>query len=156
MITQAELKQRLDYNPETGIFTWKHKINPYYTCKYIQAGHSLKNRGHIVIGINNHEYFAHRLAWLWQYGHFPDGAIDHINQNPLDNRLCNLRIADKSLNGHNSKISKRNKTGYKGIIYYPARSAWAVEVMINRQRIRKQFKDLQQAIEFRLSIQVPT
>lgn len=155
MITQAELKEKLNYDSETGIFTWIPRCK-YYQRQRLLAGHSIKNRGHIIIGINGNEYYAHRLAWLWQYGEFPNGAIDHINQNPLDNRICNLRIADKSLNGHNSKMRKNNTTGYKGIIWYSKARKWSVEVMINGSRIRKQFKDLQLAIQFRKSIQVPT
>jgi len=43
--------------------------------------------------------------------------IDHINQDPLDNRRSNLRFADKSINALNGKVRADSKTGYRGVYW---------------------------------------
>lgn len=94
-ITQAELKELYDYDPATGRFT--HKA----TNKL--AGNPNKPRGYVSLTINKKRYYAHRLAWLFAYGEWPAKSIDHINRDPADNRLQNLRVASQSENNQNRK-----------------------------------------------------
>ena len=99
MITQKELKELLQYNENTGIFTWK--INK---AKQIQIGSVagyLHHTGYIFIKINNKNYLAHRLAWLFIYGKIPK-MIDHINRQRNDNRINNLRETNYKDNRLNS------------------------------------------------------
>jgi len=63
--------------------------------------------------------------------------IYHINRNPLDNRKCNLRIATNSQNQANSKLCKMNTTGYRGIVKYNQKKAWAAQIYIKGKRIFK-------------------
>ena len=86
MITQEELKELLDYNPETGLFTW----NVYNNIKNKTTAGTF-NDGYIQIKIKQKIYQAHRLAWLYVYGEWPKGQIDHINGIRDDNRIENLR-----------------------------------------------------------------
>lgn len=112
MITQTELKRLLNYNSETGIFTWeldRRRIMAGYT-----AG-TLKNSGYIHIVVNYKPYMAHRLAWLYITGIFPINQLDHINGNRNDNRFCNLREATNNQNQYNSVVSKNNKLRIKGV-----------------------------------------
>lgn len=76
----------------------------------------------------------------------PDLLIDHINQNRLDNRKCNLRFADKSTNGMNRGTNKNNKSGYKGVSKYKRKKQWSAELMVKgvRYRIHK-FKTPEEA-----------
>jgi hypothetical protein len=56
------------------------------------------------------------MAWIYLYGEIPDGMeIDHINGDRGDNRLENLRLATRVQNSINTRVSSRNKTGYKGV-----------------------------------------
>lgn len=100
-LTQDELKYYLRYNPDTGLFIW---LNPLSTN--VKTGHiagSKDSCGYIQIKIKNKKYSAHRLAWLYVYGSLPKEMIDHINGNPSDNRIINLREADNRLNMSNLK-----------------------------------------------------
>jgi hypothetical protein len=95
MITQDELKDNLKYNPETGKFIWlKTKIGGGAVKGKI-AG--TKYNGEIRIGINRRPYLAHRLAWLYVHGYWPNTML-HINLDRHDNRLVNLKETDKKIN----------------------------------------------------------
>lgn len=75
-------------------------------------------------------------------------VVDHINQNTLDNRLCNLRIVDKSENALNSsKIKRHNTSGMNGVSYSKRDDAWRVYLAINGRRVyHKSFKDKEDAV----------
>lgn len=110
-ISQEEIRNLLDYNPDTGLFFWKR--NRGKILAGTKAGHP-NSMGHLEIKINYKAYLAHRLAWLYIYGHFPEGDIDHANRVRNDNRLSNLRLATRSQNIANSR-RKLGASGYRGV-----------------------------------------
>lgn len=101
----------MNYNPETGQFNW------IVNKRRVKIGDPCGNpsHGYIRIRLNNKGYAAHRLAWLYQYGVFPDKQIDHINGIRCDNRIINLRLANNSENQCNVKLPVTNTTGYKNV-----------------------------------------
>lgn len=116
LITQSELKEIVSFYENTGQFTWIK--NPKNGRKLIGtiAGNLHKSSGYWQIKINNIEYMAHRLAWLYVYGDFPKIHIDHINHDRADNRLKNLREVNHGENQQNLKDIKRNtKSGLLGV-----------------------------------------
>ena len=62
--------------------------------------------------------------------------VDHINRNKLDNRLKNLRIVNRSINNINRGKRKDNTSGYKGVSYEKNTKSWAMDLAINKKRIR--------------------
>lgn len=78
---------------------------------------SLDKDGYLIIKVKGKQFKAHRIVWLLNYGEFPNTELDHINRNKLDNRIENLREADRSLNNRNKDIiEKPNKeSGLPGI-----------------------------------------
>lgn len=124
MLTQAILKENLHYNPETGIFIWaksktkvkKGEIAGYTDCK-----------GYRAIGINRKLYRSHRLAWLYMTGELPICHIDHINGVKDDNSFLNLRDATASQNNQNKSITRKNKSGFKGVCWSKTNKAWRAE-----------------------------
>lgn len=97
-ITQAELMERVSYDPETGAFTWLTNGHGYLVGK--RADH-LNRLGYRRIAINQKWHQAHRVAWLYMTGEWPDQDIDHKNMNRADNRFENLRLATRSENQMN-------------------------------------------------------
>ena len=128
MITQDELKEVLEYNPDTGIFTWK-KVNSNRIKVGDVAGYKHNKDGYISIGVNKKRYLAHRLAYLYMTGNFPENDTDHINHIKDDNRWTNLRPATHSQNMRNKSMKKSNKSGYKGVTYY--RKKWFAQIRHN-------------------------
>lgn len=109
-ISVERLKQVLSFDPETGIFTWIYGQRA--GCK---AGYKL-SQGHIAITVDGVPFYAHRLAWLYVNGKWPDEMIDHINGDRADNRFWNLRSCNRAINAQNQrKASKNNKCGFLGV-----------------------------------------
>lgn len=136
LITQEMLKNILHYNPDTGIFIWIKRINRYSTIKLGQiAGYiNLKGWRMIKIGVR-YEYYAHRLAFLYMTGKWPENQIDHIDNNKSNNRWLNLRAANNSQNHRNVPKRKTNKSGYKGVYYAKDRGKWRALICINGKKI---------------------
>ena len=104
-MTQEYLKSLLDYNPETGKFIWK--VSKNNRVKSGSEAGTIQSSGHRSILIDKKDYLAHRLAWLWYYGRWPEDQIDHINHNPDDNRIENLREVSNQENGKNQSLSSQ-------------------------------------------------
>lgn len=116
-LTQDILKRLLSYNPENGMFTWLVSNSNRAPAGSLVDG--ISGDGYYRVRINSKPYRAHRLVWLYVYGKFPDGDIDHINGNTLDNRVENLRDVSKAGNQQNQRRAhKRNKTGHFGASEY--------------------------------------
>jgi hypothetical protein len=128
-LTAEQLKNVLDYAPDTGVFTWA--IRPSKAVKAGSIAGCLEKRiGYVTIGVANRVYKAHRLAWLHAYGQWPKGLIDHINGNKSDNRIGNLRDVFADGNSQNvRKPNKRNKSGFMGVIWY--QNKWRASMSVN-------------------------
>lgn len=126
MLTQARLKEVLDYDPDTGIFTAK------LTRGNCLAGRTVgcdNGGGYLKISIDNRVYFAHRLAWLFMTGEWPTFEIDHINGVRTDNRWCNLRRTCREHNVQNIGGPRSDNTsGYLGVCWNTRRGKWVAQI----------------------------
>jgi hypothetical protein len=116
MITQEELKKLLHYNPDTGVFT----------CLKTGAQKGIISDGYVRIQIKDKLHSGHRLAWLYEYGYFPENEVDHINHIRHDNRLENLRELSRACNARNSGNYANNTSGVRGVSWIKSRNSWAV------------------------------
>lgn len=73
--------------------------------------------------------YLHRL--IMNISH--DFHIDHINANTLDNRTINLRQCTRTENNRNSKISKNNSSGYKGVSWNKGNKKWRAYIAAEKQ-----------------------
>jgi hypothetical protein len=144
-ITQEQIKKLLDYNPDTGVFTWKHRdrsdfdLNSYFNTDSWNNKFAFKvaggfSHGYITIAIQGTRYRAHRLAFLFYYGFIPR-CIDHINGNRSDNRIANLREATYNQNGYNMRTRKSNKSGVKGVSWHVAGNKWEACLQFNGKKV---------------------
>jgi hypothetical protein len=123
-IDQNRLKELLDYDPETGIFT---RLASGERPGCIDAV------GYKRIRVDGEQYLGHRLAFLWMTGQCP-AEIDHINRHRSDNRWANLRAANRTQNNANASDRKDNTSGYRGVYWHPRAKKWAATIRINGKR----------------------
>ena len=153
MITQERLKERLNYDPDTGVFTWavRGKGIKEIGCR---AG-TFDASGYIVIMIDAKQYKSHRLAWLYIHGEFPPDQIDHINRIKDDNRIKNLRCVTQKGNSRNSPLRKDNNSGVTGVTWNKKRGKWEMQIRDNNGKdIRCCFEDFNDAITARKQAEV--
>jgi len=127
-MTQEELKNLLFYDCSTGVFIWKVQRGP---VKPGMVAGSDDKLGYRIIRIKRKAYKAHRLAWLYVYGSFPTKGLDHINRNPSDNRINNLREATIQENSLNISLPRHNKSGYFGVSWHKTRKKWHASVCVH-------------------------
>ena len=108
IIPQA-LCDSLSYDPESGEFTWA--VRSSRRTKVGSPAGSVYPCGRRYISHKHRGYLAHRIAWKIYYGEEPPALIDHIDQDPLNNRISNLRKATRSLNAMNKPAKGVYKDG---------------------------------------------
>ena len=112
-ITQKRLKALIIYNPKTGLMTWKAprgrvKVGAVISCQ--------DSRGYVVVRLDGVLHRVHRLVWLFVHGKMPK-LIDHVNRDPADNRISNLRECSVRDNALNKSMQSNNTTGYTGVSF---------------------------------------
>lgn len=132
-LTQSRLKELLDYEPETGIFRWKVARGAARVGGV--AGYEM-DAGYIQLSIGNKHYFAHRLAFLWMTGAWPEHEIDHIDGDRGNNRWANLRDVIRQENAHNIGTARCNSTcGFLGASWSRKRGMWQAKITVNRKTV---------------------
>lgn len=127
MLTQARLKELLSYDSDTGIFT--RLVGSGGRSSGTIAG-SPSGNGYIKIMAENRKYYAHRLAWLYETGEWPETYIDHVDGNRSNNAFRNLRDVSQSVNLQNQKCAKANNksTGILGVYTHGERFVAAINI----------------------------
>jgi len=137
--TQSELRSMLEYDPLTGIVTWKENRSNMIKGSVAGCVHS---SGYRVIGLNNKTQRLQRVIWVYMFGHIPEGFyIDHINGNKLDNRLENLRLATNNQNQQNRPAPKNSSSGYRGVTWHKQVNKWMSRICHNGERTTIGFFD---------------
>jgi hypothetical protein len=137
--SQSHLKEWFDYDPDTGIFVWKkvHFSNAKLLGK--AAGTRRKKTGYIFIGVPGFgQLGAHRLAWIYVYGLTIGGAeVDHMDTDPSNNAIWNLRLATSSEQKQNKKVQSNNRSGLKGAYYHACRKGkkWRSQIKVGNRLI---------------------
>lgn len=127
-LTAKRLREVLDYNPDTGEFRWKIAQRRYIGEV---AGYRGDACGHRQIRIDGRAYYAHRLAWLYVHGQWPDNQIDHCDVDPSNNTLSNLRKATNQQNRQN--VRSKRSDGRKGI--HCTGRKWQAAIRVGGKRI---------------------
>lgn len=147
--TVEYLRQCLVYNPRTGEFHWRARPVEHFRDKAShkrshvcalwngrfagkKAG-SICFAGYVEIGLDDERYLAHRLAWFYMTGEWPEQEIDHIDLIKNNNRFANLRIATSTENRCNRGLQSNNTSGIKGVSWYKAGRKWRADISVSNK-----------------------
>lgn len=138
-ITVEELRQLLDYEPSTGLFTWAEPTRDWFSSDAHWLAYKAKkignhpfsvetSNGYLCGQIGGTGLLAHRVAWAYCRGAWPADQIDHLNHDRKDNRLANLRIASQAENTKNSGKRSDNSSGVTGVSWSRSRKKWVAQI----------------------------
>lgn len=140
-ISPEELRQLLNYDPETGVFDWAEPNQSWFASRAHWVAYQSKragkaplanehSQGYLTGRIKGQMILAHRAAWAYHYGEWPAQAIDHINQNRTDNRIDNLRDVPQGENAKNQRRRSNNTSGVTGAYWDADRKKWAASISL--------------------------
>lgn len=130
--TAERANQLFSYDPFDGVLRWKARR------KGIRVGWVAGNmdcRGYVSVIVDRKHYMAHRIIWLMVTGVWPEKNIDHINNQPADNRWSNLRQASVTENHGNRRTRRDSSCGYKGVIFDKRRKKYVARICRNYKTI---------------------
>lgn len=130
LLAHETLTRLLDYNPETGVFTWK--VDRRGGPKAGDVAGTI-NRGYGQLCIEKRLFASHRVAWFYVHRRWPKAELDHANLDRSDNRISNLREVTKTENNRNVGRKSNNKSGYKGVCIHGAR--FTAYITVNSETI---------------------
>jgi hypothetical protein len=147
-ISQEQIDQFnecLSLDAETGRIFWKKKIAKKVVVGE-EAGTKRKD-GYKRVNLFGQPYLVHRVVFSMRYGYCKD-ELDHINGDPSDNRLENIRAVTRSQQNMNRGINSNNTSGYKGVYWFKPTSCWQVRIKVEGKYISLgYFKDIEKAAE---------
>lgn len=131
-LSQSRLKELLDYDAETGVFTRRAGVG-------VRCSGVINNKradGYMVCWVDGKTYYLHRLAVLWMTGVWPSEEVDHKNGVRDDNRWVNLREIGGHENTHNNGGPKKhNKSGFVGVHWHKSKGRWRAQIGLNGRTI---------------------
>jgi hypothetical protein len=147
MLTQARLREVLDYDEATGVFVWKMRLAQRLRVGDV-AG-SLTEKGYLIIRIDTKPYLAHRLVWFYVHGVIPE-RVEHRDRNGLNNAIGNLRLATQSQNLYNIGLRDSNTSGAIGVHWDRSKNKWTAQIRAEgKNRFLGRFDTLEEAAAVR-------
>ena len=125
-LTAERLRELLSYDPETGVF--RRLISTSSNARAGDVAGFFNDQGYRLIRINNRQYRAHRLAWLYVHGRWPADQLDHINGVRDANWIANLREATQFENQQNLPIRGKNTSGHPGASWHAGDRKWHARI----------------------------
>lgn len=151
MITQEELKDLVQYDPDTGILIRLFAVNRWKVGSVM--GTSDKD-GYRVTDIKGKKYKIHRVAWFYVHGVWPN-IIDHLDGDPANNRINNLRNTDCRGNAINRKLQANNTSGVCGVYWHKGNEKWSATMKENGKLIHLgYFSEFEDAVTARAAAEM--
>lgn len=131
--------KRIDWNElfeyDNGNLIWRDDAAGRKARKGEVAGHS-GSKGYTSIWYSGRKYLAHRIIWEMHNGPITGGLeIDHINHNPGDNRIENLRLTNRGGNLKNKSKYSSNSSGVTGVHWRKDKRKWQAKIRVNKNFI---------------------
>ena len=131
-LTQKEAHRLFEY--KDGVLFWKERPKHSRKSKDDMTAGTITTGGYLKLTIKQKKFYVHQVIFLMQHGHIPK-LVDHVDGNPSNNRIENLRESSKSLNACNSKTRSDNRSGHKGVVWSKACSKWAAKIQFKKHSL---------------------
>ena len=132
-LTAERLRELLSYDPATGQFIRKATSR---TDQIGSVAYTAHTSGYSRFSVGHKKYYAHRLAWMYVYGVWPGGDVDHINHDKTDNRISNLRDVSRSVNNQNQIRGQRGgSSNVLGVSWDKRLKKWAASIGVFKKNI---------------------
>lgn len=160
--TQEQLRELLDYDPDTGVLRWREREVHWFSrqaiCNNWNSKHAGKRAGYTKTAYDtgyqaryiklpyNGDFLESRVIWTWMTDEQPPAMIDHKNRVATDNRWENIQASDQDGNMHNMSKYKTNKSGVSGVFWCKQHEKWRACVNHNKKRYHLgRFESLEEA-----------
>jgi hypothetical protein len=131
MITKERLSELLDYDKSSGVFTWKKNMRG--PARKGDVAGFVRKDGYVSMKIDGKKTYAHRMTWLYMFGIEPNCEIDHIDHDPSNNRIENLRLVSSQGNRMNASRGSKNKSGVVGVQWSINANKWCAQIRHNKK-----------------------
>jgi len=133
-LTAERVRELFSYDEDTGDLVRKITTSSRAIAGTI-AGSTRKD-GYKIICIDGVcDNYVRRIVWLYHYGELPSYDIDHINHNPSDNKIDNLREVEHIDNLRNTSMHKHNTSGILGVSWNSGKKKWEAYISVRRRKI---------------------
>lgn len=140
------LRQCVTYDPETGKIVWLRRPIEHFRDEFAAkrfnslfpgkpAFNTMHRTGALVGSLDGRQILAHRIAFYIGTGTHPDKEVDHINGNPADNRIANLRLVSRSENARNRKRSPGIRQSYAYGVRQSSKNSWRAFIGVDGKLI---------------------
>jgi len=129
-MNKSMLNELFEY--KDGNLYWKKRLSQ--RAKIGDKAGYLRKDGYVNIRINNKNYKAHRLVFVFHHDYMPE-FIDHIDGNKANNKIENLRSATKAQNRMNISLQSNSKSGIKNVNWHKKTNKWIVQLGINGKKL---------------------
>lgn len=130
MLSQKILHALFIYDPKTGYLYWIKNLS---TRKKYKGRLDYKVGKYLRACIFGENYKVEKLVWQYHNGYYPEKILDHLNGNPGDNRIENLREVSVGENARNSSLAKNNSSGVRGIYFNKKECAWYATIRCKKK-----------------------
>lgn len=164
-ITVEMLKRLVRLDHATGKMYWRERpvslfpserTAKVWNSRYAgEEAFASEHEGYLQGSIFGRKYGAHRVLWALIHGEWPDGKIDHIDGNPANNELSNLRVVSHQENCRNQKRPKSNVSGVAGVGFHKQTKKWRARITVDFQQINLGvFPDFESAVAARRAAEI--
>lgn len=137
----AYLGECFELCESTGVLVWKIRPTSHFKTMRDCNAWNTKNAGKVAgvkkpsgrveLTVKDRKYRAHRVVWAMHFGQWPENEVDHKDCDPGNNAPSNLRVATRLQNQGNLKLSNQNTSGFKGVVWFSARSKFKAQIKVN-------------------------